>query len=87
MAFDTEQASEQRERHGGLVVADMRSPPPVQLVKRYETRQGADGLFVYDNETHSVARIGSQEQSGLTPQQAEKSVDALAALDAKGGPH
>lgn len=86
MAVDTERANEQRER-GVPDVADLRNPPPVKLVERYETRQGPDGVFVYDTETHSVARMGSQQQSGLTPEQAEKSVDALTALDAKGAAH
>lgn len=86
MALNTERANEQRE-HGTLDVADTRNGPAVKLMERYETRQGPDGVFVYDTETHSVARMGSQQQSGLTPQQAMKSVDALVALDAKGAPH
>jgi len=87
MVVDTEQANAQRERRGAADVGDMHNPPPVKLVERYETRQGPDGLFVYDTETHSTARLGRQAQSGLTPQEAETSVDALMALDAKGAAH
>lgn len=87
MVVDSELENERRERRGAPDIADMHNPPPVKLVERYETRQGADGLFVYDTETHSVARLSNQQQSGLTPKQAETAVDALVALDAKGAQH
>lgn len=87
LAFDSDQSNEQRERQNDPYVSDMRNPPALKLVERYETRQGPDGIFVYDTETHSIARIADQTQAGLTLDQADKAVDALSALDAKGASH
>jgi hypothetical protein len=87
MAVLSEQENEQRERNSVPDIADIRNPPPVALVERYETRQGPDGLFVYDTETHSVAQVAGQPQAGLKPKQAEDAIDALEALDAKGAEH
>jgi len=87
MAVDSAQENERRERRAAPDIAELRSPPAIKLVKRYETRQGPDGLFVYDTERHSTARFGAQLQSGLTPEQATEVVDALEAADAKGVEH
>lgn len=87
MAFNTEQENQQRERRIDPYISETRNPPALKLVERYETREGPDGLFVYDTEKHSIARIGSQAQTGLTLEQATEAVDALSAADAKGAPH
>lgn len=84
LAVDSERANQQREEKIDPSMSEVRNPPPVQLVKRYETREGPDGLFIYDTEKHSVARIGAQAQSGLTQEQADKAVGALVTADAKG---
>jgi hypothetical protein len=41
-------------------------------------RAGPDGFMVYDTENHTIARIGSQSQAGLSLDQAKKSTEALA---------
>jgi hypothetical protein len=87
MASASERSDEERERSIDPHIADIHTAPPVKLVERYETRQGPDGLFVYDTETHSIARLGGQQQAGLTLKQASDAVDALSAADAKGAAH
>ena len=85
MAIDSDQSNTDREKRDDPYVSDVRAPQPsVKLVERYETRQGPDGLFVYDTETHSIARIDSQPQAGLNMKQADDAVDALTSADAKG---
>ena len=84
MAIDSDQSNAEREKRADPYLADVRAPPSVKLVERYETRQGPDGLFVYDTETHSIARLDSQPQTGLNPKQADDAVDALSAADARG---
>lgn len=56
----------------------LRGTPPLTLSARYETRQGPDGFMVYDTENHTIARIGSQNQAGLTLDQAKEATEALA---------
>jgi len=84
MAIYSDQSNAEREKRNDPYIADVRAPPSVKLVERYETRQGPDGLFVYDTETHSIARLDSQPQTGLNIKQADDAVDALTAADAKG---
>lgn len=84
LAFNSEQSNEQREKRIDPYVGEARNPPPLKLVERYETREGPDGLFIYDTEKHSIARIGDQSQAGLTLDQANKAVDVLSAADEKG---
>lgn len=84
MASDSDQSNAEREKRADPYIADVRAPPSVKLVERYETRQGPDGLFVYDTETHSIARLDNQAQTGLNIKQADDAVDALTAADAKG---
>lgn len=84
MAVASDRQNEAREKQIDPYIGEARQPPPLKLTERYETRQGPDGLFVYDTESHSVARIGSQAQAGLTMEQASKAVDALTDADAKG---
>lgn len=84
MAIDSDQSNAEQEKRNDPYVADVRERPSIKLVERYETRQGPDGLFVYDTETHSVARLDSQPQTGLNIKQADDAVDALTAADAKG---
>jgi hypothetical protein len=62
----------------------LRNAPPVQLSRRYETREGPDGFMIYDTQDHTIARIGNQTQAGLTLDQAKKAADALSGADAKG---
>ncbi|WP_372785092.1 hypothetical protein [Phenylobacterium sp.] len=50
---------------------------PLKLSERYETREGPDGFMVYDTENHTIARIASQTQAGLTLDQAQKATEAL----------
>jgi len=56
----------------------LRGPPPITFTKRYEMREGPDGFMVYDTQNHTIARIQSQTQQGLTLDQAEKATEALA---------
>src|SRR5436190_6770941 len=42
----------------------LRETPALKLSQRYETREGPDGFMVYDTQTHTIARIGSQRQAG-----------------------
>jgi len=56
----------------------LRGPPPLTFSKRYEMREGPDGFMVYDTQNHTIARIQSQTQQGLTLEQAEKATEALA---------
>jgi len=56
----------------------LRGPPPIAFTKRYEMREGPDGFMVYDTQNHTIARIQSQTQQGLTLDQAEKATEALA---------
>lgn len=87
MAVATERANEAREKRIDPNIGDARNPQPLKLSERYETREGPDGLLVYDTEKHSIARIGSQSQSGLTLEQANKAVEALSDADAKSVNH
>ena len=82
MASASEASNVQREIEIYPEVATLRSAPGLTLRDRYETRQGPDGFLIYDTETHSIARIGNQTQSGLTLDQAEKAADALGGADA-----
>jgi hypothetical protein len=83
LVFERELADEQRERRIDPYVGNLRHPSPLKLVERYETREGPDGLFIYDTQAHMIARIGGQSQSGLTLDQAKDAIDALSAYDAK----
>src|SRR3569623_344240 len=56
----------------------LRGPPPITFSKRYEMREGPDGFMVYDTQNHTIARIQSQNQQGLTLEQAETATEALA---------
>lgn len=56
----------------------LRGPAPLTFTKRYEMREGPDGFMVYDTQNHTIARIASQNQAGLTLDQAEKATEALA---------
>lgn len=87
MAYTSEQENAARDKNIAPAIGEARNPQPLKLVERYETREGPDGLFVYDTETHSIARIGSKPQSGLNFEQASKAVGALTAADAKGIAH
>lgn len=55
----------------------LRGGQTVAFTQRYETREGPDGFMIYDTESHTIARIGNQTQSGLTLEQAKKAEDAL----------
>jgi hypothetical protein len=57
--------------------SSLRTTPPLKLSERYEMRDGPDGFMVYDTENHTIARIGSQTQTGLTLDQAQKASEAL----------
>lgn len=84
MAFDSERSNAEREKQNDPNIGDERNPPRLKFSERYETREGPDGLFVYDTETHSIARIGNQAQQGLNMGQAANALDALNTADAKG---
>jgi hypothetical protein len=84
MASDSDQSNADREKREDPYIADVRAPPSVKLVERYEARQGPDGIFVYDTETHSIARLDNQATTGLNLKQADDAVDALTAADARG---
>ena len=58
--------------------ADLRTTPALKLSQRFEMRDGPDGYMVYDTVNHTIARIGSQSQAGLSLDQAKKSAEALA---------
>ncbi|HXD25617.1 MAG TPA: hypothetical protein VN609_06775 [Propionibacteriaceae bacterium] len=78
MASASEVANVSREIEIYPDASSLRNTPPLKLSQRYETRQGPDGFMIYDTEAHSIARIGSQNQAGLTLDQAEKASEALA---------
>ncbi|MDB5427820.1 MAG: hypothetical protein JWR47_2921 [Phenylobacterium sp.] len=63
----------------------LRGGPSLALTQRYETREGPDGFMIYDTETHTIARIGNQTQSGLTMEQAKKAADALSTAASHAG--
>jgi len=87
LAYDSEQSSAERERRISPDTDAVHGGTPVQLVERYQTRQGPDGLFIYDMQKHEIASLDAKSQSGLTPDQASKAVDALTAADVKGVEH
>lgn len=58
-------------------VGSLRHLPALKLTERYETREGPDGLFIYDTQEHSVARIDQQAQTGLTVDEAKAALDTL----------
>lgn len=62
----------------------LRQGTPLKLSERYETREGPDGFMVYDTETHQIARLEGQSQSGMTYEDAQKAEEALMSADAKG---
>jgi hypothetical protein len=82
LVSDSNEAADQRERAAGYEGAALRATP-LKLNERYETRQGPDGLFIYDTQEHVTARIGNQTQAGLNMDQAHAALDALNAQDAK----
>lgn len=84
LASDDDASNDERERRIIPYVSDIHTPPPLTLVERYETREGPDGIFVYDTEAHAIARLDGQAQTGLNLKQADDAVDALSAADAKG---
>ena len=65
--------------------SSLRGTPTFTLTQRYETREGPDGFMIYDTETHTIARIGNQTQSGLTMEQAKKAADALSTAASHAG--
>lgn len=83
MAFDSEAQNARREARIDPYVGELRRPPPLRFAERYETREGPDGLFIYDSQRHSIARIGSQSQAGLSVDQAQSALDALNAAEVK----
>jgi hypothetical protein len=70
--------NEQREIEIDPDAAALRTTPELKLSERFEMRDGPDGYMVYDTVNHSIARIGSQTQAGLSFDQAKKSAEALA---------
>lgn len=77
MVSDSAVTSEQREIQIDPDAAALRTTPELKLSQRYEMRDGPDGYMVYDTMNHTIARIGSQSQAGLTFDQAKKSAEAL----------
>lgn len=59
----------------------MRQTPGLKLTQRFETREGPDGYMIYDTESHQIARIQGQNQSGLTYEDAERAQEALVSAD------
>lgn len=55
----------------------LRETPALKLSQRYETREGPDGFMVYDTQNHTIARLGSRSQAGLTLEQAKTASEAL----------
>ena len=84
MALRSEERNRQREIEIDAGAGQMGRPARPLFVERFETREGPDGYFIYDTQTHSIARIGGQRQSGLTYEQARDAFEALADADAKG---
>jgi hypothetical protein len=94
MAADGEASNVRREIEIYPDAATLRAKQQLKLTQRYEMREGPDGYMVYDTENHTIARIGSQSQAGLTLDQAKLASEALGyasenhevAGEAKGSP-